>query len=120
MEETWHEVLDVRDDLEVGQLLRSKIGPRHVCIGRSVYGFFAVDDDCPHAAGSLSEGLLDGVELICPVHAWVFNVESGECPDEPGCQLPVYEIAHREGRLAVRLPVTPASRDGAAPRPRPT
>jgi nitrite reductase/ring-hydroxylating ferredoxin subunit len=38
---------------------------------------FAVDDVCTHAYASLSEGLLCGAELECPLHGGRFDVTSG-------------------------------------------
>jgi nitrite reductase/ring-hydroxylating ferredoxin subunit len=39
--------------------------------------YFAVDDVCTHAFASLADGLLDGVELECPLHGGRFDVRTG-------------------------------------------
>ena len=38
---------------------------------------FAVDDRCPHKGGPLSEGIVHGLAVTCPLHAWVFSLETG-------------------------------------------
>lgn len=38
---------------------------------------FAIDDRCPHKGGPLSEGIVHGHSVTCPLHAWVFNLETG-------------------------------------------
>lgn len=38
---------------------------------------FAVDDVCTHAYASLSEGLLCGAEIECPLHGGRFDVRTG-------------------------------------------
>jgi nitrite reductase (NADH) small subunit len=38
---------------------------------------FAIDDRCPHKGGPLSEGIVHGTSVTCPLHAWVFNLETG-------------------------------------------
>lgn len=38
---------------------------------------FAVDDVCTHAYASLSEGVLVGGELECPLHGGCFDVRTG-------------------------------------------
>jgi nitrite reductase/ring-hydroxylating ferredoxin subunit len=43
--------------------------------------FFAIDDVCPHFAGSLSEGTVDGVTVSCPVHGWCFDLRDGHMPN---------------------------------------
>ena len=43
--------------------------------GRSVY---AVQAECPHSGGPLADGLVGGTTLICPLHAWKFDLSTGE------------------------------------------
>jgi nitrite reductase (NADH) small subunit len=40
-------------------------------------GVFAVQAACPHKGGPLADGLLGGTTLICPLHAWKFDVSTG-------------------------------------------
>jgi len=48
--------------------------------------FFALDDRCPHKGGPLSEGIVHGERVTCPLHNMVIELGSGEVvgPDE-GC-----------------------------------
>ncbi|HIJ21641.1 MAG: nitrite reductase small subunit NirD [Gammaproteobacteria bacterium] len=54
--------------------------------------FFAVKDSCPHRQGPLSQGIVHGNRVTCPLHNWVIDLESGEAtgPDK-GCT-PTYQI----------------------------
>lgn len=47
---------------------------------------FALEDRCPHAGGPLSQGIVHGARVTCPLHAWTIELESGEAvaPDT-GC-----------------------------------
>ena len=47
---------------------------------------FALYDRCPHKAGPLSQGIVHGRSVTCPLHAWVIDLASGEAaaPDK-GC-----------------------------------
>jgi len=47
---------------------------------------FAVHDRCPHKGGPLSQGIMYGHKVACPLHNWVIDLESGNAvaPDE-GC-----------------------------------
>ena len=38
---------------------------------------FAVQAECPHRGGPLADGLVGGTTLICPLHAWRFDVATG-------------------------------------------
>jgi nitrite reductase (NADH) small subunit len=47
---------------------------------------FALHDKCPHKGGPLSQGLVAGKVVTCPMHSWKIQLESGEAvaPDV-GC-----------------------------------
>ena len=47
---------------------------------------FAVHDKCPHQGGPLSQGILSGQTVTCPLHGWKIELASGEAvaPDA-GC-----------------------------------
>jgi nitrite reductase (NADH) small subunit len=66
---------------------------------------FALRDKCPHKGGPLSQGIVHGKRVSCPLHDWKIHLDSGEAvaPDE-GCaaRFPV-EV---EGGV-IRLSLTP-------------
>ncbi|WP_085716817.1 MULTISPECIES: nitrite reductase small subunit NirD [unclassified Pseudomonas] len=39
---------------------------------------FALDDRCPHKGGPLSQGLIYGKRVACPLHNWQIDLQSGE------------------------------------------
>ncbi len=47
---------------------------------------FALRDRCPHKGGPLSQGIVHGKKVACPLHDWKINLDSGiaVAPDE-GC-----------------------------------
>src|SRR3954463_7910119 len=47
---------------------------------------FAVFDRCPHKGGPLSQGIVHGRAVACPLHNWVIDIATGEAaaPDR-GC-----------------------------------
>ena len=40
--------------------------------------FFVTDDTCTHGQASLSEGVVDGNLIECPLHAGCFSIRTGE------------------------------------------
>jgi nitrite reductase (NADH) small subunit len=52
----------------------------------------ALDDTCPHRGGPLSEGDLEGHVLHCPLHAWPFDVRTGQCSRQPGAPVRIYQV----------------------------
>ncbi|MBT4839001.1 MAG: nitrite reductase small subunit NirD [Methylococcales bacterium] len=47
---------------------------------------FALRDECPHKKGQLSQGIVHGKKVACPLHNWNIALETGlvVAPDE-GC-----------------------------------
>ena len=38
---------------------------------------YAIDDRCPHKGGPLSQGIVHGTAVTCPLHNWVISLETG-------------------------------------------
>ena len=45
--------------------------------------YFAINDMCTHAGGSLSEGDLDGTTIECPLHGARFDLATGQVLSPP-------------------------------------
>ena len=47
---------------------------------------FALTNCCPHKGGPLSQGIVHGNRVTCPLHSWVIDLETGNAvaPDT-GC-----------------------------------
>jgi len=60
---------------------------------------FALRDRCPHGGGPLSQGIVHGHKVTCPLHNWTFALSSGEAqaPDE-GCAGTI-PVELRQGRI---------------------
>lgn len=43
---------------------------------------FAASNTCPHKAGPLAEGIVHDQKVTCPLHNWVFDLNTGEALGE--------------------------------------
>ena len=81
-----------------------KIEGRDIAVFRNIHDeIFALDDRCPHKGGPLSQGMVHGKRVTCPLHSWVIELTSGEAvaPDV-GCAKPhAIKIENGEVFLAV-------------------
>jgi|HubBroStandDraft_1064217.scaffolds.fasta_scaffold218104_2 nitrite reductase (NADH) small subunit len=69
-------------------------------------GVFATQAECPHRGGPLADGLLGGRVLICPLHAWKFDLETGDAL-AGSCSLKTYAArVDAAGRILVRMDPT--------------
>jgi len=39
---------------------------------------FAIEDHCPHRGGPLSQGIVHGTAVTCPLHNWSISLETGK------------------------------------------
>jgi len=64
---------------------------------------FALRDACPHKQGPLSQGIVAGHTVTCPLHNWKIDLESGEAlaPDE-GCTN-VYPVKVESGVIYLQV-----------------
>ena len=62
---------------------------------------FALVDRCPHKHGPLSQGIVHGRAVACPLHNWVISLETGEAQGaDSGCT-PALQVATRDGRVLI-------------------
>ena len=60
---------------------------------------YAIEDSCPHAGGSLSNGKLQGTRVTCPVHGLKFNLERGGPPSAPMLEAKTYAVQVVDGMV---------------------
>lgn len=60
---------------------------------------YAASDRCPHKGGPLSEGIVHGNKVTCPLHNWVFSLETGEAQGADEGRIDTYPIRVDAGRL---------------------
>ncbi len=102
-QDTW---IDIGDAADIPRLRAKKfrLGGETVAVLRtSADEYFALIDRCPHRGGPLSEGIVSGRTVACPLHGWVIALHSGEtvAPDE-GCA-PTLPLRVVDGRLQLGL-----------------
>ena len=65
---------------------------------------FALHDRCPHKAGKLSQGIVHGTLVTCPLHGWVIGLaDDGKAKDpDEGCVHSV-PVQMRDGRIMLGI-----------------
>ena len=64
---------------------------------------FALRDRCPHKGGPLSQGIVHGHKVACPLHDWKIALDTGlaQAPDK-GCAAR-YPVRVIEGQVSLAL-----------------
>jgi nitrite reductase (NADH) small subunit len=53
------------------------IGDKQIAIFNLGDRYLAVDNQCPHQSGPLCDGIVAGDAVVCPLHQWKVNLETG-------------------------------------------
>jgi nitrite reductase (NADH) small subunit len=83
--EQWVKLCPVADAPQPGKLVHYEVQGVDVCLANVDGRLSAMDNWCPHRHGPLSEGWIEGDRVVCPWHAWAFEVATGNCPEERAC-----------------------------------
>ena len=59
---------------------------------------FALDDRCPHKGGPLSDGIVHGHNVTCPLHSLVISLETGTAPAD-GSHVRTHGVRVEAGRI---------------------
>ncbi len=80
---------------------------------------FALLDRCPHKGGPLSQGIVFGETVACPLHNWAIGLADGraQAPDEGctvsfGCRVDDGRVMLDAGELAAKALDLPAPKAG--------
>ncbi|WP_206239715.1 nitrite reductase small subunit NirD [Novosphingobium terrae] len=75
-------------------------GGEEIAIFHTMGGeFFALVNKCPHKHGPLSQGIVHGTVVTCPLHSWNISLKTGHAlGDDKGC-VPTVPLKVDAGRL---------------------
>ncbi len=82
--DNWTDTLDMSDIPRLGARV-VRHGNLNVAVFRTADDeVFALEDRCPHKGGPLSQGIIHGKKVTCPLHNWNIELDSG-CAVAPDC-----------------------------------
>jgi nitrite reductase (NADH) small subunit len=76
--------------------------------------FLAVDNQCPHKAGPLADGIVTGTSVVCPLHTWKISLEDGRVQRPSGSAdqgVTAYPARVEAGVVVVGVPEVAAGTD---------
>ncbi len=83
---TWFKVANLQEIPRLGSRILNFENGDIAIFRTSDDQVFAIKDRCPHKGGVLSQGIVHGCKVTCPLHSWVIDLQQGEAvaPDK-GC-----------------------------------
>ncbi len=103
MKNNWTEVVALKDIPMLGARVVDA-GEIKIAVFRTNNDMvFAIKNECPHKKGPLSEGIVHGTSVTCPLHNWKIDLASGQAlaPDV-GCAN-TYPVKIENGQVFVEI-----------------
>ncbi|OAM53024.1 nitrite reductase [Methylovorus sp. MM2] len=64
---------------------------------------FALHDSCPHKKGPLSQGIVYGDKVACPLHSWQISLVDGHAQDPDEGQTACFSVKVEDGMVYLEL-----------------
>lgn len=96
---TGYERLFPLSELEDGEVTEAVVMGVAVAVCRLGDAVHVVDNTCPHAGGPMGDGAVEDGALVCPLHGWRFDLNTGACDVDASAVLPVWRAAIVDGEV---------------------
>ena len=99
----WTDICDVSDIPSQGsRIVKTPFGC--LALFKTISGeVFALDDKCPHKGGPLSQGMVHDKFVTCPLHSWVFSLETGEAQGADEGRVATMPVRVSAGRVEIQF-----------------
>jgi nitrite reductase/ring-hydroxylating ferredoxin subunit len=89
-------------ELLPGNAMEALVNGKPVALFNVAGEFHAISNICVHRGGPLGKGALDGKLVLCPWHAWAYDVTTGASDVNPDLKLAKYDVKVEDGQVFVR------------------
>ena len=103
------------DPILPGQSSAITVDDKEVALFNVEGRYYAVGGRCPHRSGPLAKGRIEtvpGTDVLavrCPLHGWLFELETGRCLTRAGASIACYPVSCEGNDLRVGSPQGNAS-----------
>ncbi len=103
MDSNWIDIGDISDiPLRGARCVKTPMGK--IAVFRTAENqVFAIEDHCPHKGGPLSQGIVHGASVTCPLHNWVISLETGKALGADEGEVKTILVRNLDGRLSIAL-----------------
>lgn len=82
-------------DIAPGTIGEFQVDGKGVAVANVAGKFYAISNTCLHRGGPLGQGSLDGKVVMCPWHAWQYDVTTGKVSGNNDVGVPCYPLEVR-------------------------
>lgn len=86
-----------------GEAREIAMGERLFCAAITNGRLTVTDNECPHRGGPLGQGLIEQGRIICPWHAWAFDLRTGIAMHSSSTCIRLYPTRVENGEVLIDL-----------------
>jgi nitrite reductase/ring-hydroxylating ferredoxin subunit len=91
-------------DVKPGRGFSVYIGKKRIAVYLVEEQYYVLDDECLHRGAPLSEGVVDGHSITCPLHDWTYHIKTGALLDRAGVALRTYPVQIQGDEIFIEWP----------------
>ena len=103
----WHRVCD--SSAVPAGMRPFEVARRKIVLARVNGTLFAFERFCPHVAGPMDRGELNGTIVTCPLHGWRFDLARGGCEIHGQRPISTFAVKEEGGVVLMQLPLSTVS-----------
>jgi len=94
--------IKINIELPAGESIKQvKVNGKKLCLIKNNGQLYAVQNTCPHAGGILSGGWCSNGNIVCPIHRYEYNLETGRGLEGQGDYIEKYPLLIKEDGIYV-------------------
>jgi nitrite reductase (NADH) small subunit len=99
----WKTVCALAQAPQQGEVAEMEVQGITLCVANRDGHFAVLENECPHRGGPLGQGWLEGNAVLCPWHAWAFDLSTGAVQAPEHGSVKVYPARVEKGTLEVNF-----------------
>lgn len=100
----WFRLCSVADLPAEGEVMELSLANRQFCAAMVEGRLRVLDNTCPHRGGPLGQGIVEQGRVLCPWHAWAFDLGTGCALHNPRQCVRVYQTRIEGDQVLIALP----------------
>jgi nitrite reductase/ring-hydroxylating ferredoxin subunit len=89
------------DDIGEGAAKLVRVKGEEMAVFKNNGKLYGIQNICPHEGGQLCNGWIEGGEVVCPLHGYKFNLQTGACSTDPNLKVKVFRLVEQGEQVTV-------------------
>lgn len=79
------------DQIPEGKAKKISVNGKTIALFKYNKNIYAIQNSCPHQGADLADGYVQDGQAVCPLHRWMFNLQSGAFSGNESIRIPTFK-----------------------------